>query len=558
MKKTCSKKLGYLGLSLCIIASLFVFACNTTEPATIPAMTPTTPIPTTPTTTSTPTTTGLASTEPAQTSTSEQPKYGGTLSIISNWAWTENIGYPPLLQPAFQGFIPAPSLEVLLRLGEDGLPHPWLVTGWEWTSDKQALMLTLRQGVKFQDGTDFNADSVKYMLNLMKTGTTELADVSSIEVIDDYTLKLNMKKYSNTLLYDLCAMSGGAGATSASAIKINGQDWALTHPIGTGPFKFVSYQRDVQVKFEKWDGYWQEGKPYLDKVEYSIIKDPVIAGISFQAGEGNAVVGLTSVEILALQKAAKYDLLSYPTRVNYLLPDSSNPDSPFNKLEVRQAISYAIDGETLVSVFGNGLIPYTNQICTSASSMYNPDITGYPYNPEKAKELLAEAGYPDGFNTKIYYQTGLGWESAATMAQGYLDAVGIKVELQPLAAGARGELMVKGWENSMLLYGAYQAGAYVPLKTLTNYFSQSSVVWPSIYHPDEIQDLLDSAMTEPDPTKVIDKTKEINRLMIDKYCLAIPMFSDSTMGAADQSVQDSNLLNPKLDNWTPEQAWIDK
>jgi peptide/nickel transport system substrate-binding protein len=488
------------------------------------------------------------------------PQYGGTLRMIANYTYTENMGYPPIHPPSFNGFIPAPAIEALLRVNPDtGLPDPFLVTGWKWADDNSSIDLTLQQGVKFHDGTDFNAQSVKYMLDAYTPTSPDLADVTLIEVIDDYTLRFNTSRYSNTLLYDLACKAGAAGVISASSVKLNGGDWSVTHGVGTGPFKQVSFQRSVGVKYERFDDYWQEGKPYLDAVDITFITDPLTAKLSFMAGEGNAVVGIRAADSLDLSATGKYNIVSYPLKVNILAPDASNPESPFSKLEVRQAVSYAIDVPSLLEAYGYGTIPYTNQVLYPTSIGYNPNVVGYPYNPAKAKELLTQAGYPDGFDTTIYYQAGLGYDNALIIAQRYLADVGIQAELQPVGSARRSELVFNGWPtNSMVYFGNFLTAGFTSAKSFVNYYSNEAPTLVSMLRPNEIQSLIESMVGEQDESKMISDLQQLNTLWVDKYCLGTPLCADINVGALDKSIQDSYLLDPTMENWTPENTWIKK
>ena len=165
-----------------------------------------------------------------------------------------------------------------------GLPVPWLATGWKIAKDLRSITFTLRKGVKFHDGTDFNAEAVKWNLDRYRTSTnTELKSVESVEVLDPFTVKLNLSKWSSTLI-DNFTMHAGM-MISPTSFQKNGADWAKTHPVGTGPFKLAYWQRDTSVKFEKFPGYWQKGKPYLDGVEWVIIADMVTRTMAFKKGE---------------------------------------------------------------------------------------------------------------------------------------------------------------------------------------------------------------------------------------------------------------------------------
>ena len=137
---------------------------------------------------------------------------------------------------------------------------------------------------------------------------------------------------------------------SPTAFQTHGKDWCLNNPVGTGPFKLTSFTRDVQKTFERWDGYWQEGKPYLDKIVVDIIADPMTQIASFLKGDDDVIINLDPTDAFNLkdkpgvvisQSAVTGDEL-------FLFPNSANTNSPWNKLEVRQAMSYAVDTQAIV------------------------------------------------------------------------------------------------------------------------------------------------------------------------------------------------------------------
>jgi peptide/nickel transport system substrate-binding protein len=190
--------------------------------------------------------------------------------------------------------------------------------------------------------------------------------------------------------------------------------------------------------------------------------------------------------------------------------------------------------------------------------MYNPNIVGYPYHPAKAKELLAKAGYPNGFNTSLYYLAGQGWDSLFTAVQRYLADVGIKADLQAVASGRNTELRTKGWQNGLYYYNPYMALGYPPAKTIQFYLSQSSNFLVSVLHPDEIEAQLTKSLSDPEHSDVVKDVQELNRLIIDKYCTANPIYTALNLGAIYPYVRDARIFDPWQEIWTPENAWLDK
>jgi ABC-type transport system substrate-binding protein len=452
-----------------------------------------------------------------------------------------------------------PGLQGLLKKDLDGEPIPCLATGWQWNDDHTALTLTLRQGVKFHDGTDFNAASVKWGLDAIRTAKTpELTSVSSIDIIDDYTIRLTVSEFSNIILNDLASKGGQAAGISPTAVQTNGDEWAVTHLVGTGPFKQTEFTRAVGIKFEKFDDYWEDGKPYLDGIEFSFQTDPVTAKASFMAGEGDIFATIQPIDAAELAKTGKYEIAACSQAILGMVGDSANPDSPYSKIEVRQAVSYAIDNKSIADALGYGYQKETNQHAFPSNYMYNQNIAGYPYNPEKARELLAQAGYPDGFDTTLYYLNGQGWEQTFTAVQRYLDEVGIRAELQAVATGRNTELRTQGWENALYYYLPYMALGYPPSKTIQFYLSQGSNFYVSVLHPDDVEAQLSKGLTDIDHADVVKDMQELNRLVIDKYCTVNPLYETVNLAAIYPYVRDARIFNPWQEMWTPENAWLDK
>jgi peptide/nickel transport system substrate-binding protein len=446
-----------------------------------------------------------------------------------------------------------PCLEPLIGGTEKGAPYtPLLATAWKYSPDYKSLMLSLRKGVKFHDGTDFNAQAVKYNLEKAKPTKSELASVSSIDVIDDYTVRLNLTQYNNLLLYNLGPAAGLIA--SPTAIEKNGKQWAYTHPVGTGPFKFVSYQRDVSLKYEKFAGYWDKGKPYLDGVEFIFITDPTVARMSFERGEAHVIVPSIRDAYELSQKGFKVSTCPYQ---GYPLGgDSANPASPFANKKVREAMEHAIDKEAIAKAFGYGFFIPMMQICPSdARQSYNPRIKGRAYNPARAKELLAEAGYASGFKTKIINRQGQETE-VWTAVQRYFKEVGIDAELD-LADAGRYMTTIQGgeWKNSLLVMGL---ASYEPYTlTLLRSLASRSVQYRSVARPSGWDDLLNRALAATDNKIAVSFTHALVQMAFDE-ALVIPVYTSPAIAIKQPSIQGDNISTYHRFVWTPGEAWLSR
>jgi peptide/nickel transport system substrate-binding protein len=252
----------------------------------------TSPTITTPSTTST-----LSITTSPTTPTALTPQKGGDLRILTSQAFQGNWGWPGIASPSYNPFLPQPVTECLLNIDKQGHPVPNLVDSWEFTPDKKSLILHLHKGVKFSDGTDFNANTAKFGFDaLIDSKAPELTGVtnkSQIVVVDDYTIQLNLNEFSTQVVDDLAQLAGSAAAQSMAAVQKNGAEYLLLHPVGTGPFVFDSVVRSASMKFVKNPNYWMQGKPYLDSIEWVFFADDVTAKTAFLAGDGQIIVNLS-------------------------------------------------------------------------------------------------------------------------------------------------------------------------------------------------------------------------------------------------------------------------
>lgn len=236
------------------------------------------------------TTTKPAASKPGAlvTPTATKPQYGGLLKIIVR-VTIGTLGSPSEGSTVYYPMSAAPAMQNLLLNDKDGnaiTSNSTLAESYNISPDGKIITLHLRKGVKFQDGEPFNAEAVKYNLQNYapnKVIPDLLKNVSSYDVIDEYTLRITLKVFDPSFLSSLAKGNTGIMASPA-ALKITStpENMAKDHMIGTGAFKFTNWQRDVSAKYEKWTGYWEQGKPYLDGIEYNQVVDPVTSLVSLR------------------------------------------------------------------------------------------------------------------------------------------------------------------------------------------------------------------------------------------------------------------------------------
>lgn len=478
------------------------------------------------------------------------PKSGGTVKIIvgnlppsygnikdKGWNAT-SVGY------CF------PILETLVGATKDGLVPSKLATSWDVAKDGSSITFKLRQGVKFHDGTDFNAEAVKWNVEQIMPHKSELKVISSIDVVDAHTVRFNLSEYSNTLLYHFAWYDGAM--ISPASVEGRDAEYIATHLVGTGPFELVSFQKDTSAVFKKFEGYWDEGKPYLDGMEYVVVKDTNTARSALLSGQVNAWDYVTSKNA-ADAKAQGYNVNTCPGLIRIAYTDSANPNSPFAKKEVRYALEYAIDKQALVDTFGGGTWAAPLAPCSSAIHTGCSVITdGRSYDPAKAKQLLAEAGYPQGFNMTMYSQAATDPELLAAI-QGYLRAAGIVAELKIVDATTMAGLRTKGWENGMLVQGISTANGSLIQALQTDGPSPTKAY--SALRSSEYSDLLKQAAAATDPAAEKAFSEQLAKLVQDEAVI-LPFVIESRNAVYDKTVHlDLNAFSIWF--WNPGDTWIE-
>ena len=466
-----------------------------------------------------------------------------------------SFGYPPDIIGNDQSYSMF-CLERLLRLAPGGGYTGELATGYEIAPDQSSITLQLREGVKFHDGTPFNAEAVKFNLDRTKEfgSTGMLKSVASIDVVDDYTIQLNLEYFSNLVLFEL-SRDYTTVLASPTAILENGEEWAKTHPVGTGPFKFKSYERDVSVKFERWDEYWQEGLPYLDGYEWYYVVEPMTALAMAKAGE---VLGQQDVNYLNADKFGDdFVVQKVPQSMHSMYFNIDAPDNIFSDLKVRQALDYAIDRESIVNEVAMGYYYLTYEAVPEVIEGYNPDLELRTYNIAKAKELLAEAGYPDGVEFTLNVMTG--WEMDAIAAmQANLAEAGFTMNIEILDRPSILAIFKNGGLPANECIGHYISFTPDTLYTLKRYIPTTSGQYVDMVRPAGLDELFLKTEQTPD---LAEKAELIQEIVAELYNNATytPWWSVSRIFALNKGVHDF-VLFPNADNsmMNITRCWLDE
>lgn len=532
------KRKMLLTISLFVIIGMILAACQpaTTAPTTAAATT--------------------AATKPAATSATAAatPKTGGILKIGTGQNPTV-LGYTPKITPNAMIQYLRVVFDTLCFYDEKGNLAPMLATKWAVDPAAKTITFTLRDDVKFSDGTDFNAEAVKWNIEQYQAAKrTETSNIASITVVDKTTITLNLLAWNSSTLESVGFF---VYYMSPTAVQKNGVDWAEKNPVGTGPFVLKEWKQGVSVKYEKNPTYWQKGKPYLNGVEFYIIADAMTLSSSLQAGE----IDLISYASLLLTRdltAAGFIRETNSNGVGVeglgIIPSSKNEKSPFYDARVRQALCYAIDNDSIIKTLGYGLVTKTNQWAAPGAKTYNPDVVGYNYDPAKAKALLKEAGFADGFDTVFYTYAG---DEMGPVVSKMLTDVGIRAKLELVDAAKYSALYMGEWEG--VLYHFNSIGPDLGLFMGRHLDVNGAYYAKSIQHPQDTLDLLEKIRTATDETTKLKLSFDLQKLIYDKYALfGKPLYVQSINTIKYKYVMDDQWAKYHVAAWKPADTWLDK
>lgn len=403
---------------------------------------------------------------------------------------------PQLSGAAAGGNMSYNIFDFLVRMSADGTEVvPALATSWEQTDDN-TWRFYLREGVTFTNGEAFNADSVIYTLDRIfepDSGRTtyNLKVLDSWTAVDEYTVDLHTADPCNdmpTRLYDMAILPAGY-------CEEVGDDAFGTKPVGCGPYKLGEWATNDYIELVANEDYW-DGAPECKKMTFRTIPEISTRLAELMAGSVDLVLDLNPDYIDTVNGYDGYAAVSaLSKRVAYIGIDTLNADSPkeLQDVRVRQALNYAIDRDTIIE---NVYMGNAEKLAT----IWRPDYVGYdealsgpdgayPYDPEKAKELLAEAGYADGFTIDLYYtpQMFLKCEETCLAVAGYLEDIGLTVNVNEVEYNAlRAQLIngqdahaVKGlfawnWGSKPQTPDGHLAGA-IETGGITSYYTNSEV-----------------------------------------------------------------------------------
>lgn len=414
---------------------------------------------------------------------------------------------------------------------------PCLATSWEQLDDI-TWRFALREDVKFHDGGAMTSEDVVYSFErIMNSGVASsyVDYIAKIEADGDYAVTMSLKMPYAQLIQALTYPA--AVVVSKAAAEAAGENFAQ-NPVGTGPYVFKERLTADSITMEAFADYW--GEPAKTKnLIFKIIPEGSQRTIMLENGEADIVCDVLANDAARVDEADDLTLIHQTGYKYYAMYFKCDSTTPVGDSRVRQAIEYAIDKQSIVDAVMNGYAQVGSLLTTPATAGYNADKErGNLYDPDKAKEMLADAGYPQGFDLDIYVRSGQVYEEIATILQDQLGVVGINVNLTVLESNKIDELFYGGEEVPIRLsfYNNICGDAdFIMQKLLPTTYGQ-------VYFNDKMVDLVNRARAETDSAKRQAVYDEFHELMAEDVP-QIALFYEEILMGMDSGVEGF-VLNP--------------
>lgn len=446
---------------------------------------------------------------------------------------------PPTLDPVkiydFKGFAIFNQIyDTLILSKSDGTLAPGLAESWDISDDGTEVTFHLREGVKFHNGETMTAEDVAFSLNRAIESpiiSVITSSMESAEIIDENTVKLNLQYPFGAVEY--CVGHANMSIVSKKAVEAD-PDGFERSPVGTGPYKFVEWKNGDKYVFERFDDYWR-GPAAIKNLTFKIIIDNSTAVIALENGE---------IDVLDSPPSSDRDNLINNPNLQYHETENAatyfvvmnNEKGPFANKKVREAVSYAVDKEAMLIAGADGIGSILDCFPAKSSFGYPDDVKGNPYDPKKAKELLAEAGFSDGFDCTLITTEEAKYYKPAEVLQDQLGKIGINASIVKL-------------ERSVWIASIRQQNDYeISILGTSAPYPDSNYIYP-IFHSKNIENgenyfrnrvpeldqLLDDARVSQDQEERKSMYKRICEI-INEDAIALPLYSPMVAVAGNKDI----------------------
>ncbi len=444
------------------------------------------------------------------------PKKGGTLRVgfyIEAATMDPHLSGSKIDRQVYHN-IYEPLVVLDLRLGI----KPGLAESWQ-QPDPKTLIFRLRRGVKFHDGTDFDAESAKFNFTRMKTEPKsvrkgEVANIESVDVVDPYTIRINLRRPDAAIL---AALTDRAGMmVSPKVVQERGPDLERNAKgAGTGPFQFVEWMKDDHILLKRNDSYWnKQGGPYLDQIRYRPIPDDTVKLASLQSGEIDVMDYVQPRDVAAVKADKSVVVLDVPSLASFGY-QFNHTKPPFNNKPLRQAVAYGLDLEQIVKGVWLNVGTPSNGPIPPSSWAYDDTIPPIKRDLAKVKAKLAEGGRPNGFGFTVTTNNLPILVQEAEVMQAQLLEAGITMKIKLVDAAT---LLSDGNGKNFEMINYQWSGRPDPDGNTFQFFKTTqgvSLNWSGISNP-RIDALLDKTREVSDRAERKRLFSELTRMLHDE------------------------------------------
>lgn len=453
----------------------------------------------------------------------------------------------------------------LLVTNADGTFSPELAKNWEISDDNLTYTFYLRDDVVFHNGSKMTSKDVAFSLDYhagklpdYPSGTQAKSFLNfyeSTEIVDEYTVKIHYSKvYGPTLS---CLSDMILGILPADAFLAIGQDEFEKHPIGTGPYKFVSKAPGENIKMQANENYF-DGVPSIKDLVFSIRLDTDAAVIALQTGELDFITNIATSykNTIDSDSNLKWFMTDSPGQGWIIFNTGINTDKSgskyFSDVRLRQAVAYAVDKEDVNIASTDGFGKVINSPIPSTFAGYTEAPEYYTRDPDKAKQLLKDAGYPDGFSVNLRCITTPTYYKPAETLIGQLAEIGINATLEVLESGAYWTSIMTNYDYDIAIgnYTATTPDADIPL--MQHYYTDATLRYTN-HSIKELDDLLDEARGELDLSKREASYAKAVEVILKDNCLVVPLYQFVVTGAGStdlKNVNPSPYVDWKISEWS--------
>jgi len=448
---------------------------------------------------------------------------------------------PTSLDPQMARDIPSASVmtqifSTLVSLGDDMTIHPYLAQSWVQI-DPLTYEFHLRDDVTFHNGEPLTASDVAFSIKraVESPATAPIMgpiDPEGIEVVDELTVRISTLQPFAPLLFHLT--QNGASIVPEAAVLEAGDRFGH-QPIGTGPFRFSNWETGERVELIRYDDYFGD-VALVPNLTMRFITEASTRFISLETGEAHIAVDVAPSDLNRIVQDNNLILVREPDlRINYFGMNVNR--APFDQIEVRQAVNYAIDTQLLIDTVLEGVGGFTHTPLAPAIFGSDPSLPGFEYNPDRAKELLAEAGFSEGISARFYIDSDPLRVALATAISNQLAQIGIQAEIVTLewatfleqTGQGQHDLFILGWTNST-------GDADSTLFPLFHSDSHGALGNRTFFNHERVNELIDLGRTQSDPEARLALYRELQEIVIQE-AIWVPLFTGENLVAYRNNVQ---------------------